>query len=77
MKKGKILLATNILLALVVLYQAISGVIMVFEKFPAFVKLHGPTGIALIVLIITHIILNWSWVRANIVGKKKKQGSTE
>ena len=69
MNKLKFLVWVNPILFLCVVVQVITGIIMFFDMFASKLELisnvHAYNGFLLVVLITTHIALNWSWVKAN------------
>ncbi len=75
MSKGKMLLIVNPLLGLAVVVQAVTGAMMKNHVSPGelWEGLHVAFAVALVVLTVAHLALNWHWVRVNILKKKAKQ----
>lgn len=75
MNKVKALRVVNVLLFLVFIGIAISG--LTAFLFPGLIPYslfrlaHPLTGIAFIVLVIAHLFLNFNWIKANFLKKKK------
>jgi hypothetical protein len=75
MNRVKALRVVNVLLFLVFLGIAISG--LTAFLFPGLIPYstfrlaHPLTGIALIALVIIHLVLNFNWIKANYLKKKK------
>lgn len=68
MNKIALLKITNPLLGLLVLNQILTGLLAdeLFKVSPnAFGILHVGGGIALVLLVVLHLILNWNWVKAS------------
>ena len=61
MQKTKVLKILIPIMALVLIFQLISG------AFPALVpyEVHRAAGLLLAAIVILHVILNWPWIRAN------------
>ncbi len=78
MKKNKVLKIINPILAILVLYQVITGSMHEVIPKESFEAVHVSGGVALVVFVIIHLLLNWNWVRASFFGsrnKKEKKGS--
>lgn len=75
MNKVKALRVVNVLLFLVFIGIAISG--LTAFLFPGLIPYstfrlaHPLTGIAFIALVIAHLVLNFNWIKANFLKKKK------
>ena len=69
MNKQAILRVINPMLFISLTVQAVTGLIMFFDlKVPhlkMIYKMHEHNGLLFAVLAVTHITLNWGWVRAN------------
>lgn len=61
--KQKILRITNILLALLILNQILSGFFGKEIGNPLFELLHKRGAILLVIVIVAHLILNWGWIK--------------
>jgi hypothetical protein len=75
MDKTKMLQIVNPILFLVVMLQALSGLIFIFhlQVLPmAFVgEFHEYNGLVLVALALVHLALNWGWVKSNFLRKKQ------
>jgi cytochrome c biogenesis factor len=75
MNRVKALRITNLLLFLVFMGIAISGLTaMLFPgliPYSTFRVAHPFTGATFVALVITHIALNFNWIKANYLKKKK------
>lgn len=58
--------AVNVLLALLLAVTALTGILHGHLGTEAFTHVHVPCGLLLLVLSIVHLVLNWSWVKANL-----------
>ena len=72
MDKNTALKIVNPILALLILNQPFSGFLYSVTHWEAFEDLHVGGGIALLVLSAIHLMLNWTWVRINILKNTKK-----
>lgn len=74
MNKQNALKVINVLLAIVAVVTGLGGVIKFFadDAIPdsLFISIHPKFGVALVVLIIIHIYLNWSWIKTVMFKKK-------
>ncbi len=57
----------NVLLALLMAVQALTGMLHEHLGPAAFAHVHVPCGLLLLVLSILHAALNWGWVKANLL----------
>jgi uncharacterized membrane protein YraQ (UPF0718 family) len=71
MNKQKALKVVNILLALMVIGILTSAISHDFIDEEIFEKVHPLGGFTLIVLVVIHLILNWSWVKSTYFKVKK------
>jgi len=69
-KKQSILKIVNSAALVLFLVQAISGIAHEAIPHAIFEKLHGTTGYLLVAVVMTHILLNWSWFKSSF---RKKQ----
>ena len=77
MNKFGFLKIVNPLLALSFLVQAVTVVFMLLGQGPAWkIKVHVFNGLAFLLLALLHIILNWGWIKANILKSKTATGGT-
>ena len=67
MNKAKALKVLNPILAVVFLFQALSGLLPAVVPYNA----HRAGGIALVIGIGLHLFLNWGWIRANFLKRKR------
>lgn len=70
--KNTALKIINPFLLLLVLSQLLTGIFA--DKMPgnSFQIVHGGGGLLIVALVITHLALNWGWVRNQYLPKKKK-----
>ena len=71
MDKNTVLKIVNPMLALLLLIQPFSGLLLSATDWEIWQDLHVGGGIALIVFAAIHLMLNWSWVRINILKSTK------
>jgi hypothetical protein len=71
MNKQKALKIVNILLALMVVGIMTSAISHDFIDEAIFEKVHPLGGFILILLVVIHLILNWSWVKSVYFKVKK------
>lgn len=74
MNKTAMLKITNLILFISMLLQALTGTWLIFRFFTdkpkifmGIVKFHEYNGIALVVLVIIHLTLNWGWIKAQFL----------
>jgi hypothetical protein len=65
MKKITSLKITNVILLILFLCQATTGLAHPFIGDESFEILHPSVGVLLIITGIVHIVLNWGWVKSN------------
>ena len=74
MNRNQWMKIVNPLLGAAFLVLAASGLILFFNLFPfqsEFIsQVHEYTGLTFIALGLTHLLLNWGWVKANFFRKK-------
>jgi len=75
MNKTKALKVLNPMLGVLVLNQALVGLLHDALPRGVFEVMHEGGGVLLVLGVILHLILNWSWVRANFL-KKPMPGSS-
>jgi hypothetical protein len=51
------------------LFQAGSGVTMIYSDNETLMSIHKYNGPALVVLILVHLALNWSWIKMSYLKK--------
>jgi len=52
------------------LFQAGTGITMIYHDNETLMNIHKFNGPALLVLILVHLALNWSWIRMSYLPKK-------
>lgn len=57
----------NVLLALLMAVQALTGILHEHLGPAFFAHVHVPCGLLLLVLAAVHLVLNWGWVKANLL----------
>jgi hypothetical protein len=70
MKKATLLKIVNIIVALLFIVQAGSGIghsVLPDQVF----AIHGTTGLVFAFFVVLHVILNWAWIRSNVFKKRK------
>jgi hypothetical protein len=72
MKKNTMLKTVNVLVAIAFAVLAVtSGISKIIPDLsPVLFEIHEFTGYVFFLLIIMHVILNWSWVKANFFKKR-------
>ena len=75
MNKTKALKLLNPMLGVLVLNQALVGLLHDALPRGVFEVMHEGGGVLLVLGVILHLILNWNWVRANFL-KKPMPGSS-
>lgn len=78
MKKYTMLKTVNLLVAITFAVLAVtSGISKIIPDLsPVLFEIHEITGYVFFLLIIMHIILNWSWVKANFFKKRMETKPT-
>ena len=71
MKKNEALKIVNLILALLFIGIAISGIFQDFIPYETFRTFHPLTGYALIITVAAHIFLNFNWIKVNYLKRKK------
>lgn len=71
--KPKALKVLNPLIAILFLIQGASGLFSKVIGYQLFSIVHRPCGVLLIVGVIFHVYLNWSWVKASFFRPKTRQ----
>ena len=74
MKKVKALKIVNLLLLITFIFQALTGIGQAYIDGDLLAIIHKVGGILLLIFAITHLSLNWGWVKANYI-KAKGEGS--
>ena len=72
MKKQTLLKIVNPILGILFLNQLITGFLFEHMDYETFEMLHGWGGALLGVFALLHVILNWSWIKANFLKSKKR-----
>ena len=73
MIKRNLLKLINVILAVLILNQAITGLLHGFLSKNAFEFLHEKGGMILIIAVLLHVYLNWAWVKSNLLPNKKQR----
>jgi len=71
MNKTQALKLVNILLALSVFFQIISGMIISEFRASFLYSFHDANGWIVLLLSLLHVAYNWNWVKANFSPTKK------
>lgn len=74
MSKQSYLKIVNPLLGLLVINQAVTGIFHLYLSNRAFTILHEWNGFVLSAMVVVHVALNWSWVRAQFWPYRKRRG---
>lgn len=74
MNKRNLLKIVNLLLGLLILSQATTGLFHDILPRGVFEFLHEGGGLILFVFVLLHVYLNWAWVKANLFPGRKKSG---
>jgi cytochrome b561 len=77
MKKGSWLKIINILLFIAFLGAAVGIILYQFgpesmRGSETVYQIHATSGIAFLILAVVHIVMNWKWIRNNILSGKKR-----
>ena len=72
MNKRNLLKVVNILLAILILNQASTGLLKGLLPRDVFEFLHEGGGVTIFIVAIVHVYLNWAWVKANLFSSRKK-----
>ena len=70
MKRQKALRILNPVMLAVLLYQGVTGVFR-FSFYDHFKLMHPIAGLALLVLALAHLALNWPWIRTNYLSRRR------
>ncbi len=65
MKANSFLKVVNPILAVVFLFQVLTGLMHSIIPESLYETLHGGGGGLLLVIAIIHVVLNWGWVKSN------------
>jgi heme A synthase len=71
MNKQKALRWLNLALFLLLILQMASGVAALFGLGPSSLALHIYAGLAMFIVVLAHLWLNWGWVKMNYFRKKE------
>lgn len=74
MNKRTLLKIVNVLLGILILNQATTGLLKGLLPHSVFEFLHEGGGVTLFIAALVHIYLNWAWVKANLLPGRKKSG---
>ena len=73
MDKNTLLKVVNPALAILILNQPLSGLLMAITDWDFFEGMHVGGGILLVLAAAIHLMLNWKWVELNLLKRRKKQ----
>ena len=73
MKKVKALKVVNLLLFIVFIFQASTGIGRAYIDDGLFAIIHRAGGILLLLFAVTHWGLNWGWIKANFFPVKSEK----
>jgi hypothetical protein len=73
MDKNAVLKVVNPALAILMLNQPFSGLLMAVTDWDFFEGLHVGGSVLLVCMASVHLMLNWRWVATNLLKKRKKQ----
>ena len=71
MDKQSILRKVNVIMAILLFLQPISGLLLAATDWEFFEGTHVIGGIALLCFAVIHLWLNWGWVRVNFLKASK------
>ena len=74
MNKKTLLKIVNVLLGILILNQATTGLFKNILPHSVFEFLHEGGGVTLFIAALVHIYLNWAWVKANLLPGRKQSG---
>ncbi|KPL03217.1 MAG: hypothetical protein AMJ90_03650 [candidate division Zixibacteria bacterium SM23_73_2] len=72
MNRKYLLKAINIILFVIILCQAATGIGHDYIKEESFERIHSAGGIILVLFVLIHLVLNWGWIRSSYFAKAKK-----
>lgn len=67
MNKRSTLKIVNVLLGILILNQATTGLLHDILPHDIFEFLHEKGGVAIFIAALVHVYLNWAWVKANLL----------
>jgi len=70
MNKQKLLKIVNPLLGLFFAIQAITGMFHALIPYEFFRPIHAIAGYAMVFVATVHVILNWGWIKTNMMKKR-------
>jgi hypothetical protein len=73
MDKNVVLKVVNPALAILMLNQPFSGLLIAVTDWDFFEGLHVGGGVLLVFMAAVHLLLNWRWVATNLLKKRKRQ----
>ena len=68
--KATALKVVNVILALVFLNQAATGLLHDSLSHETFEIIHESAGLVLIACVVVHVLLNWNWVRSALLKRR-------
>ena len=72
MNKRGLLKIVNVLLAILILNQATTGLLSGILPHSLFEFLHEGGGVTIFIVVLVHVYLNWAWVKANLLRGSNK-----
>ena len=72
MDKNAVLKVVNPALAILILNQPLSGLLMAITDWDFFEGMHVGGGILLVLAAAIHLMLNWKWVELNLLKRGNK-----
>ena len=72
MQKNTMFKILNPILAVLAVSQGLSGILMVYLPPAVFQWVHKGGGILLLIGIGLHVLLNWNWVRVNLLPRRRQ-----
>ena len=66
MTKNRLLVIVNLLLAILIISQLSTVILMKVVGYKGIVEIHAIIGSLIFILITMHVILNWVWIKKNI-----------
>ena len=71
MKKTKMLKYINPIIGILILTQLLSGIFNRTLHYETFEIIHKGGGVLFFIGVITHVALNWGWVKTTFIGKRQ------
>jgi thiosulfate reductase cytochrome b subunit len=71
MRKNKLLKIVNPIMFILIVLQIVTAILMEVTGDSTFREIHEINGFLLVIFIIVHLSLNWSWIKANFLKSRK------